>query len=89
MTETAKLSSKDFDQFEINRIIHLEQIPGYQLLKWERDYIKNYRKALKSEIAANSDGGGVGGTMFDGIEDTETSKKAKTEKKKTKNKSAK
>lgn len=85
MSETTTPSSKDFDQFEINRIIHLEQIPGYQLLKWERDYIKNYRKALKAEMK-ELDASGAGGTLFEEEEeDTKTVKTTKTTKKKTKN----
>lgn len=36
-----------FDMTEVYRLIHLEQIPNFQMLKSERKYLKDYRKALK------------------------------------------
>lgn len=40
-----------FDMKEIYRIIHNESIPGFVLLRSEREYIEEYREALKRLMA--------------------------------------
>lgn len=45
---------EDFDMTEVYRLVHLDQIPGYQLLKKERDYLAAYRQALRLNYERNA-----------------------------------
>ena len=44
--------SSDFSIQEINRLVHLEKIPGYYMLAKERAYLDAYREDLRAEHEA-------------------------------------
>lgn len=62
--------SSDFNLTEIYRLIHLEAIPGFQMLRRERKYLDDYRRALRNEYSAEVKAKTVEEPVEEAVEET-------------------